>query len=62
MDMAYNDFIAQRDWDKNQLGVLANALGTVQGGSSSATGANPNYRSAGQNTAGYATMLAGLWG
>lgn len=61
LDTGYENFIEQRDWDQNRLGVLANALGTVQGGTASSTGANPNYRSAGQNTAGYATLLASMW-
>ena len=61
-DTGYENFTEERDWDKNQLGVLANALGTVQGGSSSQTGANPNYKSAGQNAAGYAALLASMWG
>lgn len=65
---AINDDRAQfnewRDWDANQLGLLNNALGTVRGGSStsSSTGANPNYKSAGENAAGYAAILASLWG
>lgn len=61
-DQGYDDFVEGRDWDQNQLGVLANALGSIQGGTSSQTGANPNYRSAGQNAAGYAALLASLWG
>lgn len=61
-DQGYDDFRDWRDYDANQLGVLANALGAVQGGTASQTGANPNYRSAGQNAAGYAALLASLWG
>jgi hypothetical protein len=45
-DTAYNNFTDWRDWDANRLGILSNALGTVQGGTGSQTGANPNYRSA----------------
>lgn len=61
-DTGYEDFREWRDWDANRLGVLTNALGAIQGGSSSQTGANPNYRSAGQNAAGYAAILASMWG
>lgn len=46
----------------NRLGALTNALGSIQGGTSQQTGANPNYRSAGQNAAGYAALIASLWG
>lgn len=57
----FNDW---RDWDANRLGLLTNALGAIRGGSSSntTTGDNPNYTSAGQNAAGYAAILASLWG
>lgn len=59
-----DQFLEARDWDRNNLGLLANALGTIRGGSSSSsqTGANPNYRSAGENAASYAAILASLWG
>lgn len=62
MDTDYDEYRDWRDWDVNRLGALTNALGSVQGGTSSSTGANPNYRSAGQNAAGYAALLASLWG
>lgn len=61
-DVGYDNFTEWRDWDANRLGILTNALGAIQGGTSSQTGANPNYRSAGQNAAGYAALLASLWG
>ncbi|MBO1748890.1 hypothetical protein [Stenotrophomonas indicatrix] len=53
-----------RDWDKNNNSILTNALNSIRGGSSSntTTGDNPNYTSAGQNAAGYAAILASLWG
>ena len=53
-----------RDWGVNRAGILNNALGAIRGGSSSntTTGDNPNYTSAGQNAAGYAAILASLWG
>ncbi|MFC3816635.1 hypothetical protein [Lysobacter sp. GCM10012299] len=59
-DTQYGDFTEQRDWKGNQLGVLANALGTIQGGSTSQTGANPNYRSAGQNALSAAAAIGGM--
>lgn len=61
-DTGYDDFVEQRDWQANRLGVLTNALGSIQGGTSSQTGANPNYRSAGQNAAAAAMVLASMWG
>jgi hypothetical protein len=62
LDTDYDEYRDWRDWDVNRLGALTNALGSIQGGTSSSTGANPNYRSAGQNAAGYAALLASLWG
>lgn len=62
LDSAYNQYLDQRDWSANQLGVLGNILGTVQGGSSSMTGANSNYRSAGQNAATAAALIAAMYG
>lgn len=55
------------DWDKvqsqygNNLSLLAQAIGSINGGSSSSTGANPNYKSAGENAAGYAALIASLY-
>lgn len=53
-----------RDWDANRLGLLTNALGSIRGGTSSNTtsGDNPNYKSAGENAAGYAALIASLYG
>ncbi len=62
LDSAYNQYLDKRDWSANQLGVLGNILGTVQGGSSSMTGANSNYRSAGQNAATAAALIAAMYG
>lgn len=65
---AINDDRAQfdeyRDWDANRLGLLTNALGSIKGGTStgSVTGDNPNYKSASENAAGYAALIASLWG
>jgi len=61
-DTGYQDFVDWRDWDANRLTTLTNALGAIQGGTSSSTGANPNYRSAGQNAATTAAIIASLWG
>lgn len=61
-DTGYEDFQNYQNWDANRLGVLTNALGAIQGGQSSSTGANPNYRSAGQNAATAAAVLASMWG
>lgn len=62
IDTDYNDWKEYRDWDAGRLGVLTGALGALNGGGSSTTGPNPNYRSAGENAASYATILASLWG
>lgn len=65
LDSDYENYMDWRNYPQQQLGVLANAISSLQGGgtsSSSSTGANPNYRSAGQNAAGYAALLASLWG
>lgn len=61
-DANYNQYVDQRDWQARQLGTLTNALGAIQGGSSSQTGPNPNYRSAGQNAASAAALAASIWG
>jgi hypothetical protein len=61
-DTGYDDFQNYQNWDADRLGVLTGALGAIQGGSASQTGANPNYRSAGQNAATYAAILASMWG
>jgi hypothetical protein len=44
------------------LNPLLQALSTIQGGTVASTGANPNYRSAGQNAATYGAILASLYG
>ena len=61
-DTGYEDFQNSQNWDANRLGVLTNALGAIQGGQSSTNGANPNYRSAGQNAATAAALFASMWG
>lgn len=58
------EFEQYRNWDANRAGLLTNALGAIRGGTSSnsSTGDNPNYKSAGENAAGYAAILASLYG
>lgn len=64
LDANYGMYLDQRDFAANRSGLLNNALASIQGGTSSQsnTGANPNYRSAGQNAAGYAAILASMFG
>lgn len=59
-----DQFNEYRDWDANRLGLLNNALGSIKGGTSSnsATGDNPNYKSGAENAAGYAALIASMWG
>ena len=61
-DANYGQYLDQRDFRGSRIGLLSNALGSIKGGTSSSTGPNPNYRSAGQNAAGYAALLASMWG
>lgn len=61
-DTGYGDWQDSQNWDANRLSALTNALGAIQGGTSSSTGANPNYRSAGQNAATAAALFASMWG
>lgn len=56
------EFDREQNWDADRLGLLTGALGSIRGGTSSSTGANPNYRSAGENAASYAAILASLYG
>lgn len=58
-----DQFNEWRDWDANRLGLLSNALGSIKGGTSTGavTGDNPNYKSAGENTAGYLALLASMY-
>jgi hypothetical protein len=60
LDKGYENYLDARDWDANRLGVLTNALSTIQGGSQSSTAANPNYRSAGQNALSAAALIGGM--
>jgi len=61
-DKGYDQYLDQRDWGANRLGLLTNALGAIQGGTSSTTGANPNYRSGGQNALTAAAIMASMYG
>ena len=63
-DAAYQQYLDQRDFQANRLGLMSNALASIKGGTSNsaATGANPNYRSAAQNTATYAAAIASMFG
>lgn len=61
-DAQYNEFLRQQGWQTQQLTPLLQALSAIQGGTVSSTGANPNYRSAGQNAATYGSILASLYG
>lgn len=58
-----DQFNEYRDWPASRLGLLSNALGSIKGGTSSnsVTGDNPNYKSAGENTAGYLALLASMY-
>lgn len=58
LDSRYDEFLRGQGWDQQQLGALANMLGTIQGGSSTANVPNPNYRSATQNALTAAAIAA----
>lgn len=58
IDASYDEFLRGQGWNQQQMGSLAQMLGTIQGGTSSTTGANPNYRSAGQNALTAAAIAA----
>jgi predicted lipoprotein len=62
LDANYDMYRDERDFAANRFGLLTNALSTIQGGSQTQTGANPNYRSAGQNAATAAAMIAAMYG
>lgn len=62
LDNFNNDFYESRDWGASRLGLLGNALASIQGGTTSQTGANPNYRSGWQNAAGIGLALYGMGG
>lgn len=58
----YNDYLDERNWDANRLGLLGGALNTSAGNSSSSTGPNPNYQSPWQTAAGIAATAAAIYG
>ena len=64
LDDNYGQYLDQRDFQANRLGLMSNALASIKGGTSSGaqTGANPNYVSAGQNATAAASILASFWG
>lgn len=62
LDAQYGQYLDQRDYGSRNIDLMNRALGTITGGTSSTTGPNPNYTSAGQNAAGYAALLASLYG
>lgn len=60
LDSRYDEFLRGQGWDAQQLGSLAQMLGTIQGGTSTSSAANPNYRSAGQNALTAAAIAASI--
>ncbi len=61
LDAQYDEFMRQQGWSQQQAQSIAQMLGTIQGGSSTANVANPNYRSAGQNALTAAAIVASIW-
>jgi hypothetical protein len=63
LDAQYGQYQDQQNYGANRIGTMTNALRAITGGSGtqSQTGANPNYTSAGQNVAGYAALLGGMY-
>lgn len=63
-DYGYQNYLDARDWDVRNLDIMNNALRNITGGTStsSATGPNPNYRSAGQNALAYGAIIASMFG
>lgn len=62
LDDRYQQYLDQRDFQANRLGLMSNALASIRGGTGTQTGANPNYTSAAQNAATYASIIASLYG
>lgn len=56
----YQDYLDERNWPAQQLGLLGNALNTNAG--TTTTAPNPNYQSPWQTAAGIGTAIAGAWG
>lgn len=59
-DRSYDEFLRGQGWQTQQLSPLLQALSAIQGGT--VTGANPNYRSAGQNAATAAAIFGSMYG
>lgn len=62
LDANYQQYQDQQNYGANRIGLLTNALGAIKGGTSSETGANPGYRSAGTNAATAAAIFAAMYG
>jgi hypothetical protein len=64
LDANYGQYLDQRNYKQSQIDTMTRALGSIMGssGSSSSTGPNPNYTSAGQNAATWAGILASMYG
>lgn len=62
-DAGYQQYLDQRDFQANRLGLMSNALAAIRGGTStgSSTGANPNYVSGSQQNATYAAIIASMF-
>ena len=62
-DANYSQYLNWQNYGAQRIGLMNNALASIQGGvaNSSKTEPNPNYTSAAQNTAAYATILASLY-
>lgn len=46
LDANYNQYLDQRDYQANRIGLMNNTLASIRGGTASQTGPNPNYTSA----------------
>lgn len=62
LDNGYQQYLDRRNYPASQIELMNRALGTITGGTSSSTGPNPNYTSAGQNAATWLSVLGSLWG
>lgn len=64
LDTGYQQYLDQRDFPAQRIGLMNQALASIKGGVSNQqqTGANPNYTSAAQNAATYASIIASMYG
>jgi len=62
-DAGYQQYLDQRDFQANRLGLMSNALAAIRGGTSNKaeTGANPNYVSGSQQNMAYASIIASMF-